>query len=125
MKRHRSIRSFAALAALGLVPLLMSCSNKATEEQMKTLQGLDQQRSQLQTSLQQAQSNLSDANGKLASANRDLTDCQNNTAAAKAGLALWPNVWPDSVDWRVTPPPAPVTAPRHHRTYHHRRMKRH
>jgi len=108
MKRHRTIRSFAAFAALGLVPLLMSCSNKATEEQMKTLQGLDQQRDQLKTDLQHAQNNLRDANGKLESANRDLADCQNNTSAAQAGLAMWPNVWPDSVDWRLAPPPAPV-----------------
>lgn len=107
MIRHRTIRSFAALAALGLVPLMMSCSNKATEEQMKTLQGLDQQRDQLKTELSTAQNNLRDANGKLESANRDLTDCQNNTAAAQAGLALWPNVWPDSADWRLAPPPPP------------------
>jgi septal ring factor EnvC (AmiA/AmiB activator) len=119
MIRHRTIRSFAALAALGLVPLVMSCSNKATEEQMKTLHGLDQQRDQLKTDLQHAQDNLRDANGKLESANRDLTDCQNNTTAAQAGLALWPNVWPDSVDWRLAPPPAPVEeAPMKHRRHH-------
>ncbi len=121
MRRKRSIRSFAAFAALGLVPLMMSCSNKATEEQMKTLHDLDQQRDQLNNDLQRAQGDLRDAQGKLESANSDLTQCQNNTQAAQAGLAIWPNVWPDSVDWRVAPPPAPEPA----KQEHHRMMRRH
>lgn len=112
------IRSFAAFAALGLVPLVMSCSNKATEEQMKTLHALDQQRDQLNSDLQRAQSDLQAANGKLASAQRDLTNCQNDTRAAQAGLAMWPNVWPDSADWRLAPPPAPAPEV-------HKKMRRH
>jgi outer membrane murein-binding lipoprotein Lpp len=101
----KTLRSFVAIAALGLAPLVTSCSNKATEEQMKTLHDLDQQRDQLKMDLQQAQGNLRDAQGKLANANRDLTDCQSDTQAAQAGLAMWPNVWPDSADWRIAPPP--------------------
>ncbi len=97
----KTLRSFVAIAALGLAPLVTSCSNKATEEQMKTLHDLDQQRDQLRMDLQQALGNLRDAQGKLANANLDLTDCQSDTQAAQAGLAMWPNVWPDSVDWRM------------------------
>ncbi len=111
------LRSFAAIAAFGLAPLVMSCSNKATEEQMKTLHSLDQQRDQLKMDLQHAQDNLRDAQGKLANADRDLADCQTDTKAAQDGLSRWPNVWPDSVDWRVAPPPAPApetTMKKHH-----------
>jgi hypothetical protein len=107
MIRTRTLRSFVAIAALGLAPLMTSCSNKATEEQMKTLHDLDQQRDQLKIDLQHSQDNLRDAKGKLASADRDLADCQSDTRAAQAGLAMWPNVWPDSADWRVAPPPPP------------------
>lgn len=117
MIRTRTLRSFAAIATLSLVPILTSCSNKATEEQMKTLHDLDNQRDQLKTELQQAQSNLQDSQGKLASADRDLADCQADTKAAQAGLAMWPNVWPDSADWRIAPPPAPdtmATTKKHH-----------
>lgn len=106
MIRTRTLRSFVAIAALGLAPLMTSCSNKATEEQMKTLHDLDMQRDQLRTDLSTAQNSLRDAQGKLASADRDLADCQSDTKAAQAGLAMWPNVWPDSADWRVAPPPA-------------------
>ena len=108
MKRLR-LRSFAAVAAIGLLPLVTSCSNKATEEQMKTLHALDQQRDQLKMDLDHAQNDLRDAQGKLANADRDLADCQSDTKAAQAGLAMWPNVWPDSADWRVAPPPPPPT----------------
>jgi septal ring factor EnvC (AmiA/AmiB activator) len=108
MIRIRTLRSFVAIAALGLAPLVTSCSNKATEEQMKTLHDLDQQRDQLRSDLQHAQDNLRDSQGKLASADRDLSDCKSDTQAAQAGLAMWPNVWPDSVDWRVAPPSAPM-----------------
>ncbi len=104
MIQTRTLRSFVAIAALGLAPLVTSCSNKATEEQMKTLHDLDQQREQLQSDLQHAQDNLRDSQGKLASANRDLSDCQSDTKAAQAGLAMWPNVWPDSADWQMAPP---------------------
>jgi len=75
---------------------------------MKTLHDLDQQRDQLRSELSNAQNSLRDAQGKLASADRDLSDCKSDTQAAQAGLAMWPNVWPDSVDWRVAPPPAPM-----------------
>jgi hypothetical protein len=107
MIRIRNLRSFIAIAALGLLPLMTSCSNKATEEQMKTLHGLDQQRDQLRNDLQSAQSNLSDAKGKLANADRDLADCNSDTKAVQDKLPMWPNVWPDSADWRVAPPPPP------------------
>ncbi|MDP4199259.1 MAG: hypothetical protein Q8922_16040 [Bacteroidota bacterium] len=97
-----------ALAALGMMPMLASCSNKATEEQMKTLHQLDQQRDGLRNDLQSAQNNLRDAQGKLASADRDLADCTSDTRAAQEGLTRWPNVWADSADWRLAPPPAPA-----------------
>ena len=105
MIRIRNLRSFIAIAALGLLPLMTSCSNKATEEQMKMLHGLDQQRDQLRSDLQSAQNNLRDAQGKLANADRDLADCNSDTKAAQDKLAMWPNVWPDSADWRLAPPP--------------------
>ena len=111
MIRIRTLRSFIAIAALGLLPLMTSCSNKATEEQMKMLHGLDQQRDQLRSDLSHAQDNLRDAKGKLANADRDLTDCQSDTKAAQDGLAKWPNVWPDSADWRPAPPPPPPPTP--------------
>lgn len=112
MRPQKNLRSRVAtclaLAALGLMPLLASCSNKATEEQMKTLRDLDQQREGLRSDLQSAQNNLRDAKGKLASADRDLADCQADTRGTQEGLAKWPNVWADSADWRLAPPPAPV-----------------
>lgn len=119
MKRNRTLRSLAAIATLGLASFLASCSNKATEEQMKTLHALDQQRDQLKMDLSHAQDNLRDSQGKLANADRDLADCQADTKAAQAGLAMWPNVWPDSADWRVAPPPpaemeTKVTKKKHH-----------
>ena len=104
MIRMNTLRSFVAIAALGLAPLVTSCSNKATEEQMKTLHDLDQQRDQLKSDLSNAQNSLRDSQGKLASADRDLSDCKSDTQAAQAGLAMWPNVWPDSADWRMAPP---------------------
>ncbi|HWF43278.1 MAG TPA: hypothetical protein VG537_01425 [Candidatus Kapabacteria bacterium] len=98
--------ALAALCALGLGPMLASCGpTKASEEQMKTISDLDQQRASLQTDMQRAQDNLRDAQGKLANANRDLADCQTDTRAATEGLQRWPNVWADSVEWRVAPPP--------------------
>jgi outer membrane murein-binding lipoprotein Lpp len=100
-----------ALAALGLMPLLASCSNKATEEQMKTLRDLDQQRDGLRSDLQSAQNNLRDAQGKLASADRDLADCQAETRGAQEGLSRWPNVWADSADWNPPAPPPPPEKP--------------
>lgn len=119
MVRNRTLRSFAALAVLGLLPLVTSCSNKATEEQMKTLHDLDQQREGLRTDLQHAQDNLRDAQGKLANADRDLADCQADTRAVQDGLTRWPNVWADSADWRVAPPPAPPEEK------HTKKMKKH
>ena len=109
MLRRHSLRSHLAsalaIAALGALPLITSCSNKATEEQMKTLHGLDAQREQLRGDLSNAQNSLKDAQGKLASSERDLADCQSDTKAAQDGLSRWPNVWPDSTEWNPPPPP--------------------
>lgn len=111
MLRRKSLRSQLAsglaIAVLGLAPLLASCSNKATEEQMKTLHGLDAQRDQLRGDLANAQNSLKDAQGKLASADRDLADCQADTRAAQEGLSRWPNVWADSTEWNPPAPPPP------------------
>ena len=113
MLRKKTMRSYAAVAALalGLAPMIASCSNKATEEQMKTLHGLDQQRDQLKTDLSHAQDNLRDAQGKLANADRDLADCQADTKGAQEGLAKWPHVWPDENEWNPPPPPPPPVEP--------------
>jgi septal ring factor EnvC (AmiA/AmiB activator) len=86
---------------------LSSCSNKATEDQMKKLRDLDQSRDQLRSDLDHAKGNLSDLQGKIAAQDRDMSDCQQQTAAVREGLTQWPNIWPDSVDWRPAPPPAP------------------
>ena len=93
----------AALAMFGL----SSCSNKATEEQMKKLRDLDQSRDGLRTDLDRAKGNLSDVQGKLGAQDRDLADCNRQTAAVREGLATWPNIWADSADWRMAPPPPP------------------
>ena len=112
MLQNRHVRSCAALialATLGLAPMLTGCGpTKATEEQMKTISDLDQQRESLRMDMQHAQDNLRDAQGKLANADRDFADCQADTRAASDGLQRWPNVWADSVDWRLAPPPPPV-----------------
>ena len=102
------ILSVAALAMLGL----SSCSNKATEEQMKMLGDLDRSRDQLRMDLERAKNNLRDVQGKLAAQDRDLADCQRETAAVREGLVNWPNIWADSADWRLAPPPPPVTEPK-------------
>jgi len=119
----RSMRSYAALAALalGLGPMMASCSNKATEEQMRTIHQLDQTRDGLRMDLQHAQDNLRDAQGKLANADRDLADCQADTRAAQDGLAKWPNVWPDNAEWNPPPPPPPPAVPEKHA----KKMKKH
>lgn len=91
---------------------LSSCSNQATEEQMKTLRDLDRQRDGLQSELERAQSSLRDAKGKLATHDRDLKDCNDDTQFARTKLTMWPNVWPDSTDWMVAPPPPPPTTRR-------------
>jgi hypothetical protein len=90
---------------------LTSCSNKATEEQMKTLRELDSQRDNLRSDLSRANANLADVKGKLAAQDRELKDCNDDTQAANEWIRNWPNVWADSADWRVAPPPepAPVT----------------
>ena len=110
----RTMRSFAAFVALalGLSPMMTSCSNKATEEQMKMVHQLDQQRDGLRMDLQRAQDNLRDAKGKLANADRDLADCQSDTKAATEALGRWPNVWPDADVWNPPPPPPPVVEPK-------------
>jgi outer membrane murein-binding lipoprotein Lpp len=97
------ILGIAALATLGL----SSCSNKATEEQMKTLRDLDQSRDQYKMDLERAKNNLRDVQGKLSAQDVDLADCQRVTAAVHAGLVNWPNIWADSADWRPAPPPPP------------------
>jgi hypothetical protein len=45
---------------------------------------------------------------KLAQQDRDLKDCNDDTQAAQHWLTMWPNVWPDSVEWRMAPAPAPM-----------------
>jgi hypothetical protein len=95
------ILSIAIVAMFGL----SSCSNKASEEQMKALRDLDSRRDQLKIDLERAKGNLSDVQGKLSSQDRDLADCRQQTAAVNAGLAQWPNVWPDANEWNPPPPP--------------------
>ena len=95
------------VASLGLV----GCSNKATEEQMKTLRDLDGQRSRLQSDLDRANATLRDLQSKLAAQDRELADCQRDMAAVREGLVTWPNVWSDEADWNPPPPPPPAPAP--------------
>ena len=96
-----------SVASLGLV----GCSNKATEEQMKTLRDLDGQRSRLQSDLDRANATLRDLQSKLAAQDRELADCQRDMAAVREGLVTWPNVWSDEADWNPPPPPPPAPAP--------------
>jgi septal ring factor EnvC (AmiA/AmiB activator) len=93
-----------SVASLGFV----GCSNKATEEQMKTLRDLDSQRSRLQSDLDRANSTLRDLQTKLAAQDKELSDCQRDMAAVRQGLSTWPNIWPDEADWNPPPPPEPV-----------------
>ncbi len=97
------------LLAASVTVALSSCSNKATEEQMKTLRELDQSRDGLKMDLDRAMATLRDAQGKLAAQDRELADCQQQTAAVRQGLAQWPNIWPDSAEWNPPPPPPPPT----------------
>ena len=97
----------ACVASLGLI----GCSNKATEEQMKTLRDLDGQRSRLQSDLDRSNASLRDVQSKLAAQDRELSDCQRDMAAVREGLATWPNIWPDEADWNPPPPAAPVPGP--------------
>jgi outer membrane murein-binding lipoprotein Lpp len=109
-----TIRMLLAAAAVSFA--LASCSNKATEDQMKALRTLDQQRDALAQDLDRAKNNLRDAQGKLAAQDKDLADCQAQTAAVKDGLTRWPNVWADSADWNPPappPPPEPKTGKKH------------
>jgi len=108
-----SLKQWLGLVAIAAVVTagLSSCSNKATEEQMKTLRELDQSRDALRMDLDRAMQTLRDAQGKLAAQDRDLSDCNTQTAAVKAGLAQWPNVWPDAADWNPPPPPPPAPEP--------------
>lgn len=102
----------AVIAMMGL----SSCSNKATEEQMKKLRDLDQNRDALKMDLERAKGTLSDVQGKLGAQDRDLADCNKQTSAVREGLVTWPNIWADSADWRIAPPPpppAPVKKKRH------------
>jgi len=111
MKSPTTIKGILAIAAVAMVGL-SSCSNKATEEQMKKLGDLDRTRDGLRSDLERAKGNLADVQGKLAAQDRDLADCNRQTAAVREGLASWPNIWADSADWRIAPPPAPtMTAP--------------
>lgn len=106
MKSPKTLTRIFAIAVLAMAGL-SSCSNKATEEQMKALRDLDVNRDNLKMDLARAKSNLSDVQGKLAAQDRDLADCQSQTAAVRAGLVNWPNIWADSADWRLAPPPPP------------------
>lgn len=95
------------VAAVAVFTLgLASCSNKATEEQMKTLRELDARRDGLRSELERAQSSVRDAKGKLATHDRDLKDCNDDTDFARTQLTMWPNVWADSTDWMVAVPVA-------------------
>lgn len=102
----KSLSRFLALAAIASFSLV-GCSNKATEEQMKTLRDLDGQRSRLQSDNDRASANLRDLQSKLAAQDRELSDCQRDMAAVREGLGLWPNIWPDQSDWNPPPPPPP------------------
>lgn len=104
---RRTLSSFLGLALVASLSLT-SCSNKATEEQMKTLRELDQNRDRLQSELDRSKNTLRDLQSKLDAQNRDLADCARQTAAVREGLALWPNVWPDANEWNPPPPPAPA-----------------
>ena len=110
MLSRKNVLAVACAALLGLTSL-QSCSNKATEEQMKALGALDHQRDGLRNDIQAAQDRLKDVQGRLAVHDRDLSDCNLDTQAAKDGLTRWPNIWADSADWRVAPPPAPAPEP--------------
>lgn len=100
------------LLAASVTVALSSCSNKATEEQMKTLRELDQSRDGLKLDLDRAMATLRDAQGKLAAQDRELADCQQQTAAVRQGLAQWPNIWADSADWNPPAPPPPAPEPK-------------
>ncbi len=111
MKSPHMFSRVLAIACIAMVAL-SSCSNKATEEQMKKIRDLDQSRDGLKMDLERAKGNLSDVQGKLAAQDRDMADCSAQTAAVRAGLVNWPNIWADSVEWRMAPPPPPpMTAP--------------
>jgi outer membrane murein-binding lipoprotein Lpp len=99
------VRILVVAAAVSVA--LSSCSNKATEEQMKTLRELDQNRDGLKIDLDRAMATLRDAQGKLAAQDRELADCQQQTNAVREGLSKWPNIWPDETDWNPPPPPPP------------------
>jgi hypothetical protein len=106
MLRKKTVLSVAMLAAFTLT--LASCSNKATEEQMKTLRALDSERDGLRSELERTQSALRDAKGKLTAQDRELKDCSDDTQFARAELVNWPNVWADSLDWKIAERPAPA-----------------
>src|SRR5579872_589033 len=116
MKSPKTLTRILCIAALAMFGL-SSCSNKATEEQMKKLRDLDQSRDGLRMDLERAKGNLSDVQGKLAAQDRDLADCNRQTEAVRQGLSQWPNVWPDAADWNPPPPPPPakeVKKKKHH-----------
>lgn len=102
----KSLSRFLALALVGSLGLI-GCSNKATEEQMKTLRDLDGQRSRLQSELDRSNATLRDLQSKLAAQDRELSDCQRDMAAVREGLNTWPNIWPDEGEWNPPPPPPP------------------
>jgi hypothetical protein len=104
----KSPHMFSRVIVIALIAMagLSSCSTKATEDQMKKIRDLDASRDGLKMDLDRAKGNLSDAQGKLAAQDRDLADCNSQTAAVRAGLVNWPNIWADSADWRMAPPPS-------------------
>ena len=99
MLRKKTLLSVAMLGAFTLT--LASCSNKATEEQMETLRQLDSEREGLRSELDRTNASLRDARAKLATHDRDLKDCNDDTQFARAELVNWPNVWADSLDWKL------------------------
>ena len=100
----RSVLQFAAAATM-LSGMLTGCANHWTEEQQKTLLALDQQRDGLRSDLARTKDQLMDSKSKLSMQDRNLSDCNAQTAAARAALAKWPDIWADSADWRIAPPP--------------------
>jgi len=103
----KPLSRFLVLAFIGSLGLV-GCSNKATEEQMKTLRDLDSQRASLQSENDRASATLRDLQSKLAAQDRELSDCQRDMAAVRDGLNTWPNIWPDEAEWNPPPPPPPV-----------------
>jgi septal ring factor EnvC (AmiA/AmiB activator) len=85
-----------------------ACTSKVTEEQLKKLESLKQQQSELNTKIKNKKSEISDLEKELAAHQAKLKKCQSETEFVNEKLAKWPNCWPD---WSPAPPPAPEPAP--------------